>query len=228
MNDMASTAAANTITANQLTIDQLACVRGERVLFKQLSFALKSQQLLYIQGQNGSGKTTLLRAIASLSSPAAGKISWNENDIKALAEDYHGQLLYIGHLPSIKDDLTTLENVQFNTALSGYAVSKAQAIAALEALGIKRCAHLPARVLSQGQKRRTALAQLWLRNTPDNTPLWILDEPFTALDSEMIATLTAHIQAYVQAGGMVLFTSHQTPDFDADLMQHLQLDAANG
>jgi len=176
-------------TVNHLSIDQLACVRGERVLFKQLSFELYSQQLLYIQGQNGSVKTPLLRAISSLSSPTAGKIQWNQSDIKALAEDYHGQLLYIGHLPRIKDDLTTLENVQFNAALSGHDVSSEQALHALTALGIKRCAHLPARVLSQGQRRRTALAQLWLRNTPEHTPLWILDEPFTALDSAMVATL---------------------------------------
>lgn len=212
--------------ANHLTIDQLACVRGERILFKQLSFELRSQQLLYIQGKNGSGKTTLLRAISSLSSPASGKIKWNQSDITKLAEDYHGQLLYIGHLPSIKDDLTTLENVQFNTALSGQHVTSEQAMHALTTLGIKRCAHLPARVLSQGQRRRTALAQLWLRNSPGQTPLWILDEPFTALDSQMVTTLTQHIADYVKAGGMVLFTSHQTPDFDAGLMQYLQLDAA--
>lgn len=212
--------------ANHLTINQLACTRGERILFKQLSFELRSQQLLYIQGQNGSGKTTLLRAIASLFSPASGIIQWNQSDIKTLAEDYHGQLLYVGHLSSIKDDLTTLENVQFNASLSGHDVSNEQVLQALTALSIKRCAHLPARVLSQGQRRRTALAQLWLKNSPEHTPLWILDEPFTALDSDMVIKLTQQIEAYVQAGGMVLFTSHQTPDFDAGLMQHLQLDAA--
>jgi heme exporter protein A len=208
---------------NVLRVSNLGCIRGERVLFKNLTFDLNSGKLLYIQGENGSGKTTLLRTLCGLSIPAVGEITWNDQLIKTLAEDYTGQVLYIGHLASIKDDLTAIENIQFSISLSGYTVSRDQAVSALEALGIARCADLPTRVLSQGQKRRIALAQLWLQNNPLQIPLWILDEPFTALDSNMVKTLTQHIETYVRNGGMVIFTSHQIPDFDEQLMQGLQL-----
>jgi len=179
--------------------------------------------LLYVQGENGSGKTTLLRTLCGLSVSAVGDVLWNETATKTLAEDYYGQVLYIGHLAGIKADLTAVENIQFSLSLSGYTVSTGQATAALEALGVARCAQLPSRVLSQGQKRRIALAQLWLQDDPEITPLWILDEPFTALDTNMIKNLTQHIEKYVKNDGMVIFTSHQAPDFDASLMQDLQL-----
>ncbi len=208
---------------NTLRVDNLGCIRGERVLFKKLSFELNCGKLLYIQGENGSGKTTLLRTLCGLSVPAVGDVFWNDQKIKAMAEDYFGQVLYIGHLSGIKDDLTAVENIQFSIALAGYSVQREQAVGALEALGIARCAELPTRVLSQGQKRRIALAQLWLLNDAKETPIWILDEPFTALDVKMIEQLTQHIETYVKNGGMVIFTSHQAPDFDSKLMQHLQL-----
>jgi len=212
-----------TVLNNHLHVNNLGCIRGERVLFKKLSFDLNSGKLLYVQGENGSGKTTLLRTLSGLSVPAVGDIHWNSHAIKSLAEDYYGQVLYIGHLAGIKEDLTAVENIQFSISLSGYIVTRAQATQALEALGVGRCADLPTRVLSQGQKRRIALAQLWLQDNPERTPLWILDEPFTALDVKMIDDLTQQIAQYVKNGGMVIFTSHQAPDFDSKLMQHLQL-----
>jgi heme exporter protein A len=208
---------------NMLSVNNLGCIRGERVLFKDLSFQLDSGRLLYIQGENGSGKTTLLRTLCGLSLPATGDILWNNQAIKSLAEDYYGQVLYIGHLASIKDDLTAIENIQFSLSLSGFTANKSQAIGALGTLGVGRCADLPTRVLSQGQKRRIALAQLWLQDTPQHTPLWILDEPFTALDINMINILTEHIEKYVNNGGMVVFTSHQLPSFNVSLIQDLQL-----
>jgi heme exporter protein A len=215
-----------TAPKNVLSVSNLGCIRGERVLFKNLTFDLNSGKLLYVQGENGSGKTTLLRTLSGLSTPAVGEISWNKQITKTLAEDYYGQVLYIGHLAGIKEDLSAVENIQFSISLSGYTVDRDQAISALEALGIARCADLPTRVLSQGQKRRIALAQLWLQNNPLQMPLWILDEPFTALDSKMVTKLTQQIESYVNNGGMVVFTSHQTPDFDHNLMQSLQLGQA--
>jgi heme exporter protein A len=215
-----------TAPKNVLSVSNLGCIRGERVLFKNLTFDLNSGKLLYVQGENGSGKTTLLRTLSGLSTPAVGEISWNKQITKTLAEDYYGQVLYIGHLAGIKDDLSAVENIQFSISLSGYTVDRDQAISALEALGIARCADLPTRVLSQGQKRRIALAQLWLQNNPLQMPMWILDEPFTALDSKMVTKLTQQIERYVNNGGMVVFTSHQTPDFDHNLMQSLQLGQA--
>jgi heme exporter protein A len=214
---------ASIVLNNRLSVNQLGCIRGDRVLFKNLSFQLASGKILYVQGENGSGKTTLLRTLCSLSSPAVGDIQWNEQSIKSLAEDYHGQVLYIGHHAGIKDDLTAVENILFSLTLAGYVTDRSQVIAALEALGIARCADLPSRVLSQGQKRRIALVQLWLQDVPEQTPMWILDEPFTALDRNMIKNLTQHIEKYVNNGGVVVFTSHQTPDFNADLVQSLTL-----
>lgn len=213
----------STAINNTLNVNNLGCIRGERVLFKHLSFQLVSGKLLYIQGENGSGKTTLLRTLSGLSLPAVGNILWNNQEIKSLAEDYYGRVLYIGHLASIKDELTPIENIQFSLSLSGYTADRSQAIGALETLGIARCANLPTRVLSQGQKRRIALAQLWLQDTPQRTPLWILDEPFTALDINMINTLTEHIEKYVTNGGMVIFTSHQLPSFNVSLIDNLEL-----
>ena len=212
-----------TAPSNVLSVSNLGCIRGERVLFKNISFDLISGKLLYVQGENGSGKTTLLRTLCGLSMPSAGEISWNNQKIKTLAEDYYGQVLYIGHLAGIKEDLSAVENIQFSISLSGYTVDREQAVGALEALGIARCADLPTRVLSQGQKRRIALAQLWLQNNPQQMPLWILDEPFTALDSNMITKLTQHIETYVNNDGMVIFTSHQIPAFNPLLVQSLQL-----
>lgn len=208
---------------NVLSVSNLGCIRGERVLFKNLSFNVYSGKLLYVQGENGSGKTTLLRTLCGLSAPAVGEITWNNQSIKTLAEDYTGQVLYIGHLAGIKDDLTAIENIQFSISLSGYTVEREQAVNALEALGIARCADLPTRVLSQGQKRRIGLAQLWLQDQPEQMPMWILDEPFTALDINMIKKLTQHIEKYVKNGGIVIFTSHQTPDFNAELVQSFML-----
>ena len=215
----------STVLNNSLHVSNLGCIRGERVLFKNLSFELNSGKLLYVQGENGSGKTTLLRTLSGLSLPAVGDVLWNQQKIKALAEDYYGQVLYIGHLASIKDDLTAVENMQFSLSLSGYTVDRLHMIGALDTLGIARCADLPTRVLSQGQKRRIALAQLWLQDDPELIPLWILDEPFTALDINMIEMLTLHIEKYVNNGGMVIFTSHQLPSFDVSLIQDLQLGA---
>lgn len=209
---------------NTLNIKDLACVRGERVLFKKLSFNLASGKLLYVQGENGSGKTTLLRTLCGLSQPEVGEIIWNEEAISSLAEDYYGQLLYIGHLAGIKDDLTAVENLKFNTSLAGNVIDQAQAINALEKLNVASSAELHTRMLSQGQKRRVALAQLWLQDNPAQTPLWILDEPFTALDAAAIETLTQHIEAFVNNGGMVVFTSHQVPEFKPSLIQALRLD----
>ncbi|MFT6394487.1 MAG: heme exporter protein A [Methylophilaceae bacterium] len=107
--------------------------------------------------------------------------------------------------------------------MSGNTVNRLQVIAALDSLGVARCADLPTRVLSQGQRRRVALAQLWLQDNPKLTPLWILDEPFTALDINMIKKLEQHIEKYVKIGGIVVFTSHQKPSFDVKFMQNLEL-----
>lgn len=207
------------ILNHRIVISHLTCVRGNRPLYKDLSFALKSQHLLFVQGKNGSGKTTLLRSICGLTNPDAGTVEWDGTNISTLAEEYSAQLLYIGHHTGLKDDLTAIENLTFFANLSGLEVARTEAIRALEALGIAHCADLPSRVLSQGQKRRVALARLWL----SHKPLWVLDEPFAALDVATISVLTSHIEQFVSSGGMVVFTSHQEPNFSIDAVQRLSL-----
>ncbi|MGQ0443114.1 MAG: cytochrome c biogenesis heme-transporting ATPase CcmA [Methylophilaceae bacterium] len=203
-----------------LSVSNLQCVRGERILFQNISFHLEKGRLLYIEGANGSGKTTLLRTVCGLFQSNQGQVRWNNQDIQSLAEDYLGQVLYIGHLAGIKEDLTAVENLQFSASLTGNMVSRDQVVAALTALDIARCADLTTRILSQGQKRRVALARLWL----EDNPLWVLDEPFTALDVSTIQLITGQIETFVNNGGIVIFTSHQLPNFDPRIMQHIRLD----
>jgi len=183
----------------------LACVRGDRLLFKDLSFAIDAGSLLYVLGENGSGKSSLLRMLCGLLLPEKGEVLWADKPIKANAEQYLANLKYLGHLNGLKDDLSALENLQMGARLSGQEVTEASALAALNAIGIARCAHLPARVLSQGQKRRVALAALWL----SASPLWILDEPFAALDVQATEVLAARIGEHLAGGGMAIITSHQ-------------------
>ena len=204
----------------ELSASNISAVRGERLLFKQLNIDLASGTVLYLQGANGTGKTTLLRMLCGLSKPYSGTINWCGDNINDLAEDYHQNVLYIGHLPSIKEDLTALENLQFSLALSGEQFDLAQASEVLKMLGLARGLHLPTRMLSQGQKRRVALARLWLQNLP----LWILDEPFTALDLAATELLRQKIEYFANAGGMVIMTTHQVFTLNVPNFMQLQLD----
>ena len=205
----------------ELAANDLSAVRGERLLFKQLNFSLKNGTVLYLQGANGTGKTTLLRMLCGLSKPYSGVINWCGNNINDLAEEFHQHVVYIGHLPGIKEDLTALENLQFSLALTGELFNLAQANEVLNMLGLARGLHLPTRMLSQGQKRRVALARLWLQDLP----LWILDEPFTALDVDATKLLKQKIERFANAGGMVVLTTHQEVLIDAPNFMQLRLDA---
>ena len=205
------------INNHSLVVSNLAVVRGERMLFDKLNFELRNGTVLYLQGANGAGKTTLLRMLCGLTQPYAGSIDWNGESIASLAEEYSKNVLYIGHLPGIKEDLTALENLQFSLALLGTAVPNNQAIEVLSMLGLAKGLHLPTRMLSQGQKRRVVLARLWLQHLP----LWVLDEPFTALDAAAIDLLKQKIESFASAGGMVIMTSHQ--DFTLNVPQFTQL-----
>jgi len=208
-------------TNRELTADNLVGVRGERLLFEKLSFKLTNGTVLYLQGANGSGKTTLLRTICGLSKPYDGSINWCGENINTLAEDYSKHVLYIGHLPGIKDDLTALENLQFSLTLSGLNISEHNATEVLKMLGLAKGLNLPTRMLSQGQKRRVALARLWLQDLP----LWILDEPFTALDTHATQLLKQKIETFANAGGIVVMTTHQEVDMNVPKFQQLRLDA---
>lgn len=186
-----------------LETTSLACERGGLRLFSDLGFALQSGGLLRVRGANGSGKTTLLRTLAGLTRPAAGEVRWRGN---AIGEEYRREMLFLGHAAAVKDELTVLENLEFSSRISCLEISASNMKDALESLGIARLADLPARYLSQGQRKRAALARLALSS---GVALWLLDEPFAALDDEAISRVSALCAAHLAAGGMLVLTSHQ-------------------
>ena len=201
----------------------LACERGGLRLFSALGFALDGGGLLRVRGANGSGKTTLLRTLAGLTRPAAGTVRWRGNDIGEFSETYGSEMLFLGHASALKDEFTVLENLAFSARLSGQETVEENLHKALEQLGIARLAHLPAGHLSQGQRRRTALARLAL---PKPATLWLLDEPFAALDDEAIGRVSALCAAHLAAGGLLVLTSHQDVAIAAPAAQTLELPAA--
>jgi heme exporter protein A len=183
----------------------LQCVRGERTLFSGLDVTLRGGELLRIAGANGSGKTSLLRILCGLLAPAEGSVRWEGKDIHRLREAFWSQLVYVGHAHAIKDDLTAAENLAIACALRGQDTSAARLRAALERLGVAANEREPTRVLSQGQRRRVALARLALS---PHAPLWVLDEPFTALDSGAAAIVRELIAEHVARGAAVAYTTH--------------------
>jgi len=189
-----------------LEVTDLECVRGNRALFAGVSFALRGGELLRAAGANGSGKTSLLRIVCGLLVPTRGEVRWRGSNIRSLREDYGRQLLYVGHTNAVKDDLTAIENLAVSCTLAGILVSGDQVRAALHRLGLAGCEKLPVRVLSQGQRRRLALARLALG---ESVPLWVLDEPFTALDAAAVDCVQTLIMEQLGRGAAVIFTTHQ-------------------
>jgi len=193
----------------------LACERGGLRLFSGLAFALQAGSLLRVRGANGSGKTTLLRTLAGLTRPAAGEVRWRG---AAVSDDYRKEMLFLGHAAAVKDELTVLENLEFSARLADIKTPDCEK--ALQQLGIARLADLPARYLSQGQRKRAALARLALSA---GVPLWLLDEPFAALDEEAIASVVALCAGHISAGGMLVLTSHQDVSIPCASTQELDL-----
>lgn len=199
-------------TGSGLQIDQLCCVRGDRELFRDLSFRADSGDLLHLKGHNGSGKTTLLRALAGLLLPESGEIRWQGQSIRNLREDYTRHLLYLGHLNGIKGDLTAVENLRIASVLDGYELDERRAWQVLAEIGLRGHEDLPSKHLSQGQKRRVALARLLV----NDARVWILDEPFTALDVAAVELLQDVIRRHVGNGGIAIVTTHQEVAMIAD------------
>ena len=203
---------------------ELVCTRGDRQLFNDVNFEIHPGEALRVAGTNGSGKTSLLRMLCGLASPAAGEVRWSGRNILSVREEFASQLLYLGHANGVKDDLTAWENVMVAATLSGNRVTRANAYQALDQLGLGRAADLPTRALSQGQRKRVALARLPLGM---EAPLWILDEPFTALDQKAVTELCGTLNHHLAHGGMVIYTTHQEIELSARRAQLLDLNQAS-
>ena len=206
--------------SQSLSFGGLACTRGRRQLFSGLSLELQPGELLRVRGANGAGKTSLLRMLCGLLLPTSGQVLWCGKPLASQREQFGQDLLYLGHAAAVKDDLTPLENLLDACALSGHKPGVAAALAALQGAGLRGHERTPARRLSQGQKRRSALARLALSH---NAPLWILDEPFNALDTAATTWLTGLIEAHLQNAGMVVLTSHQDMPISATQQMDLTL-----
>lgn len=193
-----------------LEVEDLACLKGDRLLFRDLALRLKAGEMLRVAGPNGVGKTSLLRLVTGLALPEAGEIHWRGESIRREREAFHRDLLYLGHAPAINDLLTPLENLRFACAAGGDAVDADTCTQALVRIGLEHQLDLPARVLSQGQRRRVSLARLFLSS---QRALWVLDEPFTALDVKAVADLAQALSEHCAAGGMVMLTTHQDAPF---------------
>jgi heme exporter protein A len=181
----------------------VSCERDDRILFEELSVSVEKGDLIQLVGPNGAGKTTLLRLMAGLNQDFEGEVCWQGENIQSCFHDYARQRLYIGHLSAIKKVLTPLENLRWFVS-SWPEVTEDDLWQALKELSLAGYEDLPCQQLSAGQQRRVALARLLV--TP--TPLWILDEPFTALDKAGVEWLEAQLARHVVSGGSVLITSH--------------------
>ncbi|MBI3222220.1 MAG: cytochrome c biogenesis heme-transporting ATPase CcmA [Nitrosomonadales bacterium] len=188
-----------------LEVSNLACVRGDHQLFSGLNFKLSAGEIMQVEGENGSGKTSLLRTLCGLMMPADGKIFWRGEDIKEADEEYYSEMIYLGHLNAIKDELSALENLCISAGVDGLEVDERQALQVLRRLGLKGREALPVKVLSQGQRRRVALSRLLV----SDAALWILDEPLAALDVRAVDLMQELIAEHLEKNGMVIFTTHQ-------------------
>ena len=187
---------------------ELECVKGYDRLFTGISFTLQAGEVLQIQGTNGSGKTSLLRILTGLSQAETGEILWNGTNIDIDQVSYLENLIYIGHTNGLKAELSALENLQLNRQYLGYSNDKPTQ-QALEEVGLTGYEHILAHQLSAGQKRRVTLARLSL----NTAPLWILDEPVTAIDVDGVSAFEKTIETHVLNGGMVILTTHQSLNF---------------
>ena len=201
-----------------LQVQYASVERAGRQLFAPVSFELQASQAMHLQGDNGSGKTSLLRGLCGLSPLSQGQVLWDGQPVQEVREGFLRDVFYLGHALGLKDELSALENLQTTAAMAGQVLHLQEAEQALAAQGMSNRMHLPLRVLSQGQKRRVALARLQV----SKARLWLLDEPMVALDSAAQHTLIDLVRAHTAQGGMLLFTSHQALDV-GNAMQVLRL-----
>jgi heme exporter protein A len=222
----AAASAARTVDAalDTLACIDLACRRGNRLLFKGVNLQVRAGQAVWLRGRNGRGKTSLLRLAAGLAVPESGQVSWGGVDVRR-ASVYASVRVYIGHANALKEDLTVTESLQFLARLHGRAHDMPSLHAALERVGMASRRDALVRTLSQGQRRRAALARLALERSP---ALWILDEPYDALDVDGIDVVNRLLHENLARGGSVLLTSHLPPGAGAPDMAEFDLDRFAG
>ena len=204
-----------------LSVKKLSCIRGDRRLFRDLSFSVESGEIMRIHGPNGAGKTTLLRSISGLMVPDEGEIAWDGQPVKKIGDEFFNHLLYLGHKNALKDEFTAFENLNVIAQLAGVDDVEEEVVKALKGIGLAHCADLPVKVLSQGQQRRVALSRLLM----SRAKLWILDEPFSALDAKSVDVLQKIIIEHIENGGMVLLTTHQEVEVTNERVRRLDLAA---
>lgn len=202
-----------------LQVTNLDCVRGDRRLFSDINLFLEPGGFLQLLGANGSGKTSLLRILCGLLAPARGEVRWQGANIRSLGEEYFSAVTYIGHRSAVKEELTCIENFRINNGLAGVEVTNAEAMETLGKMGLGGRENLPARLLSEGQRRRLALSRL----LSCSTRLWLLDEVLTSLDRAAVSLITSVIEAHLKSGGLAIVATHQELNLAAGSFERLQL-----
>lgn len=204
-----------------LSFSELGCSRGERQLFQGVNCVLSEGRWLYVTGANGVGKTSLLRMVCGLAPIESGQISWNGTPIQAQRDAYYEDLFYLGHANALQESMTVIENLRFRCALAGAALDRAATPDVLTRFGLKGRQDQLVRHLSQGLKRRVALSRLAL----SPARLWVLDEPFVAMDEAGVRLLADLIATHLGRGGLAVLTSHQQVDIGSIAPQMLELSA---
>lgn len=202
-----------------LDVQALTCMRNERVLCRELSFSVRAGEVLQVEGPNGCGKTTLLRSLAGLRLPAEGKVLWDGVDTLKDRAAFNASLSYLGHAIGVKGELSALENLRVAGMLGTHYADEVLEEALFE-VGLGGHEDIPARNLSAGQQRRVALARLLLTDAP----LWVLDEPFTAIDKQGVAAIERLLVRHADNGGLVILTSHHPIDLPDGRARSLLLD----
>jgi heme exporter protein A len=202
-----------------LEVTKLTCVRGTRRLFRDLNFSASAGELVELRGPNGSGKTSLLRILCGLASPAAGEVRWNGQNIRKLGEEYFAAVAYLGHQNAVNDELTAIENLKISSAVAGTRLKNREASDILTRVGLGQQQHLPARVLSAGQRRRLGMTRL----LTSRAKLWILDEVLTSLDETAMNLSRDFITEHLKTDGIAIVATHQDLNLAVPKIQQLRL-----